>query len=390
MIFLNKIIFFLYNLFKKDHVTFFSGVITNKKVDLFLNSSSRFKDVPISIPDDIKNISQFYFLKHTSSNLRILIHLPSLEHSPGGYSIFLNIYETLSFMGINVNLLNWDDNFDIIFNQYQPNIFITSDEVNYLSRINWKLIKEYKEHKKLKVGLTASLEEYGNSPLNDRIKWAKDNLIDFYYSFRAKEYTDQRKEYDAFRENGFNICNIEFGANLLKFYPVNELDQKQFDYIFFGSTNYSKQKRYFDYFLPILKSSYNGMIWGPGWPWAKTEILLENQKLYYSKSKIALNLHLQEQIDWPCELNERTYILAACKVPQLLDNPALIKYRFSEDSYFSATNPKEYIHLMNYMIQNVEEVKWRTDKMYDEVINKHTTFHRMENFISFLNKLSDK
>jgi spore maturation protein CgeB len=132
------------------------------------------------------------------------------------------------------------------------------------------------------------------------------------------------------------------------------------------------------------------MIWGPGWPWAKTEILLENQKLYYSKSKIALNLHLQEQIDWPCELNERTYILAACKVPQLLDNPALIKYRFSEDSYFSATSPKEYLQLMNYMIQNEEEVKWRTDKIYEEVLSKHTTFHRMEHFISFLNTLNDK
>jgi hypothetical protein len=45
---------------------------------------------------------------------------------------------------------------------------------------------------------------------------------------------------------------------------------------------------------------------------------------------------------------------------------------------------------MNYMIQNEEEVKSRTDKMYEEVINKHTTFHRMENFISFLNKLNHK
>ncbi len=98
---------------------------------------------------------------------------------------------------------------------------------------------------------------------------------------------------------------------------------------------------------------------------------------------------MNEQIEWPCELNERTYILAACKVPQLLDNPALLKYRFNEGSYFSASNPKDYLDLMKYMLQNTNDVISRTEKMYEEVINKHTTFHRMENFISFLNKLND-
>ena len=43
---------------------------------------------------------------------------------------------------------------------------------------------------------------------------------------------------------------------------------------------------------------------------------------------------------------------------------------------------------MKYMLQNSNDVKLRTEKMYEEVLNKHTTFHRMEIFLSFINKLA--
>jgi hypothetical protein len=373
-------------IFNRNHVKSFDKIISSKKGIDQLNLLNLSLDYNNDIPFEIKKILNQFRSKYKDNVLRILIHLPSPLLSPGGYSVFINIYESLVFMGVKTDLYNWNDDFESKFNQFKPNVFITSDDINYINRINWSYIKKYKKNNNLRVGLTASIAEYGNTPINTRISWAIDNNVDFYYSFRAKEYTDSRKEYQPFFDNGFEICNIEFGANLLKFYPINNSDKK-LDYIFFGSTNFAKQNRYFDYFLPILKSKYKGVIWGPGWPWAKTEISLENQKFYYANTKIALNLHLQEQIDWPCELNERMYILAACKVPQLLDNPALLKYRFCEDSYFCATNPKNYMDLMKYMLQNSNDVKLRTEKMYEEVINKHTTFHRMEIFLSFINKL---
>ena len=45
---------------------------------------------------------------------------------------------------------------------------------------------------------------------------------------------------------------------------------------------------------------------------------------------------------------------------------------------------------MNFMMLNPKEVAVKTEKMYQEVLSKHTTFHRMEHFISFLNTLNDK
>ena len=128
-------------------------------------------------------------------------------------------------MGVKTDLYNWNDDFESKFNQFKPNVFITSDDINYINRINWSYIKKYKKNNNLRVGLTASIAEYGNTPINTRISWAIDNNVDFYYSFRAKEYTDSRKEYQPFFDNGFEICNIEFGANLLKFYPINNSDK---------------------------------------------------------------------------------------------------------------------------------------------------------------------
>jgi hypothetical protein len=376
-------------LFKKNHVESFDKIITTKSVSELIDSMNSIKQSSSEPPIEIKEILNHFDLKYAGCDLKILIHLPSQLLSPGGHSVFINIFETLTFMGVRTELLNWDDDFETKFTEFKPTIFISSDDKNYIDRINWLFIKNYKKDNKLKVGLTASIEEYGNTPLKNRISWSLDNEIDFYYSFRAKEYTDSRKEYEPFFKNGFQFCNIEFGANLLRFYPVYN-PSKKIDYIFFGSTNFAKQKRYLDFFTPILKSKYIGLIWGPGWPWAQIDIPLENQKYFYSKSKIALNLHLTEQIEWPCEINERTYILAACKIPQLLDNPALLKYRFNEDSYFSASNPNSYLELMNFMMYNSNEVESRTERMYQEVLTKHTTFHRMEHFVSFLKKLNVK
>jgi hypothetical protein len=104
--------------------------------------------------------------------------------SPGGYSVFINIYESLVFMGVKTDLYNWNDDFESKFNQFKPNVFITSDDINYINRINWTFIKKYKKNNNLRVGLTASIAEYGNTPIDTRISWAIENNVDFYYSFR--------------------------------------------------------------------------------------------------------------------------------------------------------------------------------------------------------------
>ena len=115
----------------------------------------------------------------------------------------------------------------------------------------------------------------------------------------------------------------------------------------------------------------------------------ETHKFLYARGKIGINLHIDDSIAWASELNERTYILAACGIPQLVDNAKLLPKRFCDTSLFCAQNPKEYIELFEYMLHNPEECQKRALLALDEVYAKHTTFHRAEDFILQLGELNN-
>ena len=125
--------------------------------------------------------TRFHNMLAGASTERILIHVPSPEHSPAGYSLFTNLAESLEFIGIPTRILDWNGNTALELTQFNPTVFLTSDHETYLSRIDWRAIGIYQRNNRLRVGLTASLEEYGNTPLLIRLKWAASHNIDFYY-----------------------------------------------------------------------------------------------------------------------------------------------------------------------------------------------------------------
>lgn len=327
-----------------------------------------------------------YRNKYSSVNLKILIHVPSKNSSPAGYSIFTNLQESLKYIGIDSDVLNFEDSIEKKLNEFKANVFITSDYSAYTSKIDWKFISEYRKKNELKIGLTASLEIDDNSPLIPRLKWAKKNKIDFFYSFRSAEYLKNRLDYIPYYKNGFEIISIEFGANPLIYFPIPDIE-KNLDYIFLGSSNSEKQNRYCEYFAPILKK-YRGFICGTGWKNFKKWPNVEANKFLFAKAKIGINLHLNQQLEYESELNERTYILAACGIPQLTDNPKLLDKRFNADSMYIANSAKDYFELFEYMLNNPEECQKKALNAMSEVYEKHTTFHRAEQFILDLNKIN--
>jgi hypothetical protein len=326
--------------------------------------------------------------KYVDENVKIMLHLPSKESSPGGYSLFKNLAESLKFIGIQTELLLVGEDITKKLNEFQPSVFISSDNKAYTSSIDWKAISEYKKTHNLKVGLTASIQEYGNTPLIQRLEWAKNTGIDFYYSFRAPEYFQNRIEYKPFFEYGFNIISVEFGANPLQYYPLPNIS-KDIDYIFLASSNPDKQKRYFTW-LPSIVKKYIGFIDGPGWHFISHWASQPTHKFLYARSKIGLNLHIDDSIDWASELNERTYILAACGVPQLVDNAKLLPNRFSNESMFVASSPEEYETIFEYMLNHPDECQKRAIIALEEVYTKHTTFHRANDFIRALRNIKDR
>jgi len=318
------------------------------------------------------------------SKFKFLIHVPPPEISPAGYSVFSNLVSSMNFMGIPARALLWSDNLETVLKEFAPDILISSDHELYLCRIELDSIFRYRSEKPLFIGLTASLEEYGNTPLAKRLDWGKTHGVDFYYSFRSQEYIGMRKEYARFSENGNPVVSLEFGANPLIHYPVAPGGGSQVDYVFLASSNYDKWPRYFSHLSPLAKK-YTGFVAGPGWSFSPDFCLKPERDTYiYSCGRIGINLSIEDQITWPSELNERTYILAACGIPQLIDNPRLLPDRFSTDSMFSAQSSGEYLSCFKDMLNSPKECERRAGIALQEVYASHTTFHRVEAFLEQL------
>ena len=134
---------------------------------------------------------------------------------------------------------------------------------------------------------------------------------------------------------------------------------------------------------------YNGYIDGPGWHKINKFSNTESHKFLYSRSKIGINLHIDNSINYFSELNERTYILAASGIPQIVDNAKLLNLRFDSNSMFIANSPSEYFDLFEHMLTNNSKCMEVSKNAFYEVYNKHTIFHRITNLLNDLNILSN-
>ena len=332
-----------------------------------------------------KRAEQQFKDKYVASDMeRIIIHVPDPVFSPAGYSLFTNLAECLEFLGIPAHILGWNDSISRATEAFQPNVLLSSDHSSYLERIDWAAINSYKRSSILKVGLTASLAEYDNTPLEHRLDWAKKYEVDFYYSFRDEAYVKERKEYRPFFDAGYQILHLPFGANILHYYPVAGF-RRDIDFVLIAT-----KKREHTVFLKDIAKLHHGFIDGPGWKHAPHfQFNRERDRYIYARAKVGLNVHLPEQIDWACEVNERTYQLAACGVPQIIDHPKLLDKLFSNDAFFVADTPKQYTEHFEAIVNEPVVAQQRALVAQKEAFDRHTTFHRAESFVQQLRTLQN-
>lgn len=305
------------------------------------------------------------------SDERILIQVPAPDFSPAGYSLFTNLAESLEFIGVPTCILAWEGNTRQALEQFKPTVLLSSDHESYLSRIDWSAVAQYKAANKLRVGLTASLQEYGNTPLQGRLDWAYEHGIDFFYTFRDEAYVHERADYDLFFNSGYKMAYIPFGANILHYYPVAGFN-RDLDFVLMAT----RKSEHMGYMKGIV-GRYTGFIDGPGWRHVQNFRFNRARDRYiYARAKVGLNVHLPEQIEWACEVNERTYQLAACGVPQLVDHPKLIDKLFNANALFIADTPAQYTAMFREIMRQPELAQQRALLAQKEVFARHTTFHR--------------
>jgi hypothetical protein len=319
-----------------------------------------------------------YKNKFLDRHLKIALHLPPISVSPAANSWMLNLSIALEYSGI-VTYIFWE--------QIDQKELFTSDIVlgigaEFVSKyLDWHIIDQYRSKNGGKVWLQASVNYHSINLLRDYINSYAKKGVDGFYSFDTKNFNEDSGFNQIFNRQGFPLCSFTFSANPLIHFPVS-VKNKYFDYIFLGSTNYDKIDRYNVYFPNIVKSHFKGIITGPGWDWAnKFEYNTFRDRLLYGESYIGLNLHLSDQIEFTGQLNERAYILAAHGVPQILDDVYNIRSYFPEIGLISE-NKEEYL-------DNFYSLKKKPDMAIDlaqkaavKLYQAHTTFHRIDNFLS--------
>ena len=331
-----------------------------------------------------QNLLQEYKDKYKRSGLRIALHCPNKDVSIAHNSIFISLNNSLNYIGVDTALINWETNTKRFLEEFRPNVLISIDDQCYIEKLDWRTIKKYKDRYPLLIGLTASEKIHCNKDetVELKIEWGKKNSIDFYYSFWSKSYIKNCKEYLPYFESGYKIFIIEFGANILDYYPIPNI-KKDLDFIFLCSSNRRKRPRYHLYFSEIFKNYY-GFYDGPGFIIFNGNISFKRDKFVYSRAKVGLNLETENRIENANELNERTYTLAAMGIPQLTDNVKLLPKRFSKDALFTAKDEFEFYKMFKFILNNPKEAKRRALIAQREVYQKYTCLHRAESFVKDL------
>lgn len=331
-----------------------------------------------------KEVEQLFHGKYTGrSTERILIHVPAPNHSPAGYSLFTNLAESLKFIGVPTCIFDWHGDTKKVLADFQPTVLLTSDHANYLNRIDWVEVAAYQRAQCLLVGLTASIEAYENTPLPERLAWATQHGVNFYYTFRDEAYVTTRKDYRPFFDAAYPMLYLPFSANILHYYPIAGFE-RDLDFAIMA-TRKSEHMAYMKNIVP----EYVGFIDGPGWKHVHNfEFNRERDRYIYARARIGLNVHLPEQLEWACEVNERTYQLAACGVPQLIDHPKLLDKLFSQDAVFVAEDTRKYGQIFKWLLQHPEQAEQGALQAQKEVFARHTTLHRADMLLHQLSLLS--
>lgn len=310
-----------------------------------------------------------------------IFHTPSTTLSMGGHSWFTSLKETLLHQGVKVHSFWYSKEFPELDNG-KTAVLVTGYNKLYLDELK-EYVLEYAKNKAGRLILLFSV------PLDETTLTVMDELTAIYgsygyvnfYTFHDPSYVPYDGFISTMKTSGYILHHITFAANPLFHFP-SPVISNGFDYVFLGSANYDKIDRYNEYFDLIIKN-YDGLILGPGWPWFKEyEYCPSIDKYLYAQSRVSLNLHIDLQIEKPIELNERTYILSACGVPQVIDSPKLL--RFVYPGFEGAKTTYEYHNRFVELYDNPSSYNKIAIDLMRNTFSMHTSFNRTKSLINHL------
>jgi SAM-dependent methyltransferase len=314
---------------------------------------------------------------------RVLVFTPSYNATAAGYSLFRNLAEGFNFIGVVARLWHQGEPLGPHLWEFAPSVLLANDPeeydpANYLENFDWDAVQEYRRSRELRIGLVGSPYPKDPTVWAVRLAHARRLGVSFFYAFQAPSFI--ARHHQVYRDHGFPVLSLEFGANPLAYYPVPAIG-RDLGYVFLGSAHFEKAGQYYRFFREVA-ADVPGLIAGPYWPQAARSHIPEPLHRYlYARGKVGLNVHAPFQLNEATELNERAYNLAACGVPQLTDAPKLLFERFRPGSVWVGTSPAEYLEQYYRILARPGEAQERAMNGLEDVLTRHTVFHRAAEFI---------
>lgn len=346
--------------------------------------------------------------------MKILYHIPSLHTIYAGNSIYHGYKNAFQDLGHVFKALTSDDDQEKIFEEYQPDILITSIGGYVFKYLDLKLIKKYKK-KNLKVCVNtpfwkpvfskSRVSEVGGISANlEYVKLIKSGDFGDLY-FNCFEQDDPRMD-------GFEF-SVGYGYQTVLLAADKTIREARFDSkyecdISFIGTYLPEKKEFMHKHLFPLREKYDLKIYGRDWtlfdrfqniamkagqyyniPYLKSfkklSPTLEGERDLHYSSKIALNIH--NHTIGLHDLNERTFKIPISKGFQVVDNVSSIS-RYFKDGYdiCVARNTDEWFEKIQYYIKNPGDRINIINNSYNNVILNHTYHNRVNQILKILNE----
>jgi hypothetical protein len=214
----------------------------------------------------------------------------------------------------------------------------------------------------------------------------KPDYLEIYYH---PDYIEQTHGY--WRYKGIPVNSHMLAADIFDYTNGKFRPEFKSDISFVGGYWQGKSQTFNKYLLPLCNEfKYNIKIFGnSNWPVPQYCGYVQNEivKDVLASATICPQLHEIHSQDFGFDMSERTFKILSNKCFVISDYVKGLEMLFG-DKLILATSPNDFWEKIDYFIKNPDERLPYIQQGYDEVINRHTYFHRVSEIFTKLGLLS--
>jgi len=317
-----------------------------------------------------------YMDKYLYKSWRVLLYSPRNGAWKYGFKSWKQILE---FMGVETTIVYDTDEIPLGYD-----ILIAPADVDYM----WVECNEAIVNIPHKIGMASKRNDFLTTSECTAIDLVNIRLIrSLKYEFLITSFSPDfinfvLKEWVSI---GLDIISIPFGFNPLLYYPMD--NEEIYDFFFVGTNSIFKIDQTDRYLRPIIGNErFFGILRGTYWDdedaFGVRELDPPDSRIFYSRSKINLNYHLEAQKLFDSEINERTFVISACGGFQLVDNPKALARFYSTEDMAVAVDEKDYLEKFEYYLNKPDERhEIGMNALIKSYKNKYSLFHRIESIL---------